>query len=172
MTFRPNYIGYGINKPKVIWPDNRRVCISFVINYEEGGERNILNGDMESESYLTEIVGTDSLKGKRNLVVESGYEYGSRVGIYRLLDLFKKYNIETTIYAVGKALEINPEICQLFKDHEVASHHYRWIDYRNITEKEEIKHFKKLNAIHDKLCGYKPKGIYVGGYDIYITHIF
>eukprot|EP01084_Bolivina_argentea_P113218 201822_1 len=165
MNLEQDYIGYGSSPPHVIWPNNARICISFVINYEEGGERNILNGDGESESYLTEICGTESIKNDRNYVVESGYEYGSRIGIYRLLNLFSKYKIKTTIFAVGKALEKNKNICKLFinNKHDIASHHYRWFNYRNTKYKTEKNHLLKVINIHKKLCNNKtPKGIYIG----------
>eukprot|EP01083_Nonionella_stella_P077257 210853_1 len=165
MDLNQNHIGYGGSPPHVLWPNGARICVSFVINYEEGGERNILNGDSGSESYLTEIIGTDSLKNDRNFVVESCYEYGSRVGIYRLLSLFRKHDIQTTIYAVGKALEKNPNICKLFMEdkHDIASHQFRWINYRDTTFETEKHHLVQVMGIHKRLCDNQtPKGIYTG----------
>lgn len=163
---QPDYVGYGENPPKVQWPNNARVCVSFVINYEEGGERNILNGDGESENYLTEIPGSDSLPNDRHYLVESYYEYGSRVGIYRLLSLFKRHQLKTTIYAVSKALEKNPNICKLLAadQHDIASHHYRWFNYRDYTNyATEYEHLLKVMSVHKKLCNNTtPKGMYIG----------
>eukprot|EP01084_Bolivina_argentea_P279663 478123_1 len=169
MSIKQDYIGYGVNPPKVVWPNAARLCISFVINYEEGGETSILNGDNQSEAYLTEIIGTNPINNDRNYVVESCYEYGSRVGIYRLLSVFKKYNIKTTIYAVAKALQKNPSIIKLFKEHkhDIASHHYRWGIYgtRNkIPYETEKRHLFKVMNIHKDLCNNQtPKGMYIGG---------
>eukprot|EP01084_Bolivina_argentea_P127722 225860_1 len=160
----PDYVGYGNNPPSVVWPNGARVCISFVINYEEGGERNILNGDDGSEAGGTELIGGDSIKNGRSYRAESNYEYGSRSGIYRILSLFRKHDIQTTIYAVGKALEVNPSICKLFvnDNHDIASHQYRWFNYNDLSYNEEKKHLLKTMNVHKQLCNYTPKGMYVG----------
>ena len=102
-------IGYGNNIPHPHWPNDARIALSFVLNYEEGGERNILHGDAESEAFLSEMVAAQPLKGERNMCMESLYEYGSRAGVWRLLKLFKKYDLPLTVFAVAMAAQRHPE---------------------------------------------------------------
>jgi len=113
------------------------VAVQFVINYEEGGENCILNGDSQSEWLLSEIVGAQPLVGVRHMNMESLYEYGSRAGFWRLHRLFTERNMPVTVYAVGLALEKNPEAAEAMvkAGWEIASHGYRWIDYQNVQEK-------------------------------------
>ena len=166
-------IGYGPNPPKVNWPNNARIAVSFVVNYEEGGEYCTLEGDSHSESYLTEIVGTQPMENKRNLVAESCYEYGSRVGIYRIINLFRKYNLNFTTFAVGQALEKNPQIGEILLEngHELASHDYRWIDYSILPRNEEKDHLKKVVSIHKRYYNDKLRGIYVGRFGMHSKEI-
>ena len=103
-------IGYGANPPHPHWPGDARIALSFVLNYEEGGERNILHGDKESEAFLSEMVAAQPLQGQRNLCMESLYEYGSRTGVWRLLNLFNKHDIPLTIFAVAMAAQRHPEV--------------------------------------------------------------
>ena len=130
-----NMLGYGFNTPKVEWPNNSKIAVQFVLNYEEGGENCVLHGDKYSEVFLSEIIGAKAIKG-RHINMESLYEYGSRVGFWRVHELFKKYKIPLTIFGVGMALERNPEICNEIKNsnYEIASHGWRWIDYQNISK--------------------------------------
>ena len=102
-------IGYANNPPHPHWPGDARIALSFVLNYEEGGERNVLHGDKESEAFLSEMVSAQPLQGQRNLCMESLYEYGSRTGVWRLLNLFKKHDIPLTIFAVAMAAQRHPE---------------------------------------------------------------
>jgi peptidoglycan/xylan/chitin deacetylase (PgdA/CDA1 family) len=104
--------GYGPTPPAARWPGNARLALNFVVNYEEGGENCILHGDPASEAYLTEIVGTLPQPGRRNLTIESLYEFGSRVGVWRLLSLFAAHRLPFTAFAVGMALERNPEVAR------------------------------------------------------------
>ncbi|MFC6670964.1 allantoinase PuuE [Marinobacterium aestuariivivens] len=157
-------IGYGANPPHPRWPGNARVAISFVLNYEEGGERCILHGDKESEAFLSEMVSAQPLQGERNISMESLYEYGSRAGVWRLLRLFKKYDIPLTIFAVAMAAERHPEVIRAMVEagHEICSHGYRWIDYQYMDESEERDHLQRAIEILTKLTGERPLGWYTG----------
>ena len=121
-------IGYGSKNLNVVWPNNARIAVQIVLNYEEGAENCVLNGDKSSEVFLSEIIGAKPIKG-RHINMESLYEYGSRRGFWRIHKLFQEKNIPITIFGVGMALEKNPEICKAIKDsnYEVASHGWRWI---------------------------------------------
>ena len=112
-----NMVGYGSSTPEVKWPNNARLALQIVLNYEEGGENNILHGDESSEAFLSEIVGAIPIKGARHINMESIYEYGSRRGFWRLYDLFNsKLKIPITIFGVGMALKRNNEICSAIKE--------------------------------------------------------
>lgn len=109
-------IGYGENPPDPKWPNGARLAVQFVLNYEEGGENSVVHGDAGSESYLTEVVGLTPLQGERDLTVESLYEYGSRVGVWRVLKLFDQKKLPLTVFAVGMALERNPAVARAFAE--------------------------------------------------------
>ena len=158
-----NMLGYGSNPPKVIWPNNSKIAVQFVLNYEEGGENSILHGDKSSEIFLSEIIGAKAIKG-RHINMESLYEYGSRVGFWRIHRLFKKYNLPLTIFGVGMALERNIEICKEMKNsnYEIASHGWRWIDYQNVSKSVEKKHMQKAIGSIKKIFGNRPVGWYTG----------
>jgi len=157
-------IGYSNNIPKVSWPGNAKVAINFVLNYEEGGENCILNGDRASEHLFSDIIGAQPLVGVRHMNMESLYEYGSRAGFWRLHRMFTERRMTLTVYAVGLALEQNPDAAVAMKEAgwEVASHGYRWIDYQNVDEATEREHIRKTIEIHKKLLGERPLGIYQG----------
>ncbi len=157
-------VGYGANPPDPKWPNGARLAVQFVLNYEEGGENTILNGDSGSETYLTEIVGLSPLQGERSLTVESLYEYGSRVGVWRLLDLFQRKDMPLTIFAVGRALQMNPAAARAFADrgHEIASHGWRWIDYHKVGIDEERAHMEMAIEEIERLTGQRPVGWYTG----------
>ena len=159
-----NFIGYFNKPPKVVWPNNARIAINFVINYEEGGESCILDGDTQSEHLLSDIIGAAPVVGQRNLNMESLYEYGSRVGIHRLLNTFKERNLPATVFCVGLALEKNPAVGELMKkaNMEISSHGYRWLDYSSIKEEIEKEHIEKTIEVHQGLLGEAPAGIYQG----------
>ena len=158
-----NMLGYGSNPPKVTWPNNSKIAVQFVLNYEEGGENSILHGDKSSEIFLSEIIGAKAIKG-RHINMESLYEYGSRVGFWRIHRLFKKYNLPLTIFGVGMALERNIEICKEMKNsnYEIASHGWRWIDYQNVSKSVEKKHMQKAIGSIKKIFGNRPVGWYTG----------
>jgi len=156
-------IGYGSKGAKIVWPNNARIAVQIVLNYEEGAECCVLDGDKNSEIFLSEIIGAKPIKG-RHISMESLYEYGSRAGFWRLHKLFQEKDIPITVFGVGMALEKNPEICKAIKDagYEVASHGWRWIDYQNIKKTEEKKHMKLAIQTHKKLFGERPNGWYTG----------
>ena len=156
-------IGYGYNDFKVVWPNKARLAVQIVLNYEEGAENCVLNGDKQSEVFLSEIIGAQPIKG-RHINMESLYEYGSRRGFWRIHKLFQEKKIPITIFGVGMALEKNPEICEAIKssDYEVASHGWKWIDYQNIKKSEEKKHMKLAIQTHKKIFGERPQGWYTG----------
>ena len=156
-------IGYGSNELKISWPNNARIAVQIVLNYEEGAENCVLNGDKYSEVFLSEIIGAKAVKG-RHISMESLYEYGSRSGFWRLHKLFQEKKIPITIFGVGMALEKNPEVCKVIKKagYEVASHGWRWIDYQNISKSEEKKHMKLAIKTIKKNFGTRPLGWYTG----------
>jgi putative urate catabolism protein len=156
-------IGYGATPPEPNWPGGARLALSFVINYEEGGENNILHGDPASETFLSEIIGAKAYKA-RHMSMESMYEYGSRVGFWRLHRLFQSHQLPVTVYGVAMAMERNPDAvnAMLQADWEIASHGYRWIDYQFVSEDTEREHMAKAIHIHERLTGSKPLGWYTG----------
>ena len=158
-----NMQGYGASPPEVKWPNNSRIAVQFVLNYEEGGENCVLHGDKFSEIFLSEIVGAKAIKG-RHMNMESLYEYGSRVGFWRIHKLFNEYKLPLTIFGVGMALERNLEICKEMKNsnYEIAAHGWRWIDYQNISRSIEKKDMKKAIMSIKKIFGKRPVGWYTG----------
>lgn len=157
-------VGYGGQPPHPKWPGEARVAVQFVLNIEEGAEQSILNADSQSEAYLHELPSRPPRMGERDLSVESMYEYGSRAGVWRILDLFKERNLPLTAFAVGQALELNPEIGHALSaaGHEVAGHGYRWIDYQSIPEAEERQHIRQTIEVIEQICGQRPVGWYTG----------
>jgi len=156
-------IGYGAKGKKISWPNNSKLALQFVLNYEEGGENSVLNGDKYSETFLSEIIGAKPIKG-RHMSMESIYEYGSRAGFWRLDKLFKENKIPVTIFGVGLALKQNPEVCNAIKngDYEIAAHGYRWIDYQDIKKSVEKKHMQQAIKIIKDIFGSRPSGWYTG----------
>tara|TARA_B100000579_G_scaffold434725_1_gene456240 strand:- start:1468 stop:2361 length:894 start_codon:yes stop_codon:yes gene_type:complete len=158
-----NYIGYGKNDCKIEWPNNAKLAVQFVLNYEEGGENSFDNGDKYSETFLSEIIGAKPIEG-RNMNMESVYEYGSRRGFWRIYNSFIERKLPLTIFGVASALIKNSEVCSALKESnfEIASHGYRWIDYQHIDEKIEKEHILKCNEIIKDIFGTHPKGWYTG----------
>ena len=157
-------VGYGSNPPNPKWPNKAKVALNFVLNYEEGGENCLLHGDTESEKLLSEMVGVGACKDERHANMESLYDYGSRAGFWRLHRLLTSKEIPCTVFAVGMALERNPEACQAMSSAgwEIASHGYRWWDYQNVSEEVEREHIKRTVKIHEELFGKRPVGMYQG----------
>ncbi|MET1077292.1 MAG: allantoinase PuuE [Pseudomonas sp.] len=157
-------IGYGNTPLHPHWPGQARLAISFVLNYEEGGERNTLHGDPESESFLSEMVSAQPLPDARNMSMESLYEYGSRAGVWRVLKLFQKFQIPLTVFAVAMAAQRHPQLIKAMvaAGHEICSHGYRWIDYQYMDPAEEREHMLEAIRILTELTGERPLGWYTG----------
>jgi putative urate catabolism protein len=157
-------VGYGGEPPDPMWPGGARLAVSFVLNYEEGGEMSVLHGDDRSEVYLQEVPGLAPVIGARNLMVESLYEYGSRAGVWRVLGLFEERRVPLTVYAVGMALLRNPLAARAMVEAgcEIASHGWRWIDYQDVPEEVEREHIRLAVEAIERTCGVRPVGWYTG----------
>ena len=158
-----NLIGYGRNPPHPHWPGGARIAIQVVLNYEEGGERCLLHGDEEAETFLSDMINPAAV-ADRHLSMESIYEYGSRVGVWRLLRLFERYDVPLTVFGVAMAMERNPAVVDAFlkAGHEIASHGWRWINYQGLSEDVEREHMARAIDIHKRLTGTRPLGWYTG----------
>ncbi|WP_421841403.1 allantoinase PuuE [Marinobacter algicola] len=156
-------IGYGSEPPHANWPGRARIAVQFVLNYEEGAENCVLHGDTHSEQFLSEIAGAEAYPG-RHMSMESIYEYGSRAGVWRVLNEFQRRGMPLTVFGVAMALERHPELAHAFKElgHEVACHGWRWIHYQNIPESIERAHMRRAIEIFETLYGEKPAGWYTG----------
>jgi allantoinase len=157
-------IGYGSRPPHPRWPDEAFIAVSLVLNYEEGGEACVLHGDAHSESVLTDLGAVEALPGARNLNVESNFEYGSRVGFWEIMRLLRNTGAQATVYAVGMALERNPEAAAEIarSGFEVAGHGQRWIDYQVVAEDVERAHIARNVDVITRLIGRRPVGWYTG----------
>jgi len=156
--------GYGRNPPHPRWPGDARICIQFVINYEEGGERNILHGDATSEAFLSDVLGAQPWPGQRHMNVESMYEYGSRAGFWRLWRIFTQRKLPVTVFAVATALARSADAVAGMQEAgwEIASHGLKWIDYKDVPEAEERAHLAEAIRIHRDATGERPLGWYTG----------
>jgi len=156
-------VGYGEKGKKISWPNNAKLALQIVLNYEEGGENSVLNGDKYSETFLSEIIGAKAIKG-RHISMESIYEYGSRSGFWRLDKLFKEKKIPITIFGVGLALKQNPDVCHGIKngDYEIAGNGYRLIDYQDVKKTVEKKHMQQAIKTIKDIFGSRPLGWYTG----------
>jgi allantoinase len=157
-------VGYGPTPPHPNWPGAARVAVSFVLNYEEGGENCILHGDTASETFLSEIIGAQPVHGARHWNMESFYDYGARAGVWRILREFERRGLNMTVYGVGMALRRHPDLARAFVElgHEVASHGWRWIDYQHVPEHVERQHMKLAIQAIEQACGKRPMGWYTG----------
>ena len=151
-------IGYGANPPDASWPNGARIAVQFVLNYEEGGESSVLHGDAASEVFLSEIIGASAFCGARHMSMESIYEYGSRVGVWRILDLFRNRQLPLTVFAVAMAAARNPNVIEtaLADGHEIAAHGWRWINYHGVSIDEERAHMQKAISVLQDICGERP----------------
>ena len=156
-------VGYGAAPPDAQWPGRARVALQIVLNYEEGAERSVLDGDATSETFLSEIIGAEAFQA-RHMSMESLYEYGSRAGVWRLLRLFERREVPLTIFGVAMALQRNPEAAAAMVElgHEIASHGWRWISCQSIDEKTEREHIARAVQAIEKLTGQRPLGWYTG----------
>lgn len=157
-------IGYRGQPPHANWPNKARIAVQFVLNYEEGAENCVLHGDPASEMFLSEIIGAQPFEGRRHLSMESIYEYGSRAGVWRILELFRSRGVPLTVFAVAMAMDRHPEVIEacLKAGHEIASHGYRWINYDGFSESLEREHMERAIEIHQRVTGQKPAGWYTG----------
>lgn len=162
MSYPRDLVGYGANPPHPKWPEDAKIALQIVLNYEEGSEYSIPDGDETSEIYLREVPGSSMGKGMRDLQVESVYEYGSRAGFWRLMRLFKAKNIQVTIFGAALALERNPAAAAAIVDagYDICCHGWRWIGYHLLDETEEREHIQKAIASLKKLTGDRPLGWY------------
>ncbi|WP_026481345.1 allantoinase PuuE [Ahrensia sp. 13_GOM-1096m] len=156
--------GYGANPPDPKWPGGAKIAVQFVINYEEGGENNVLHGDKASEAFLSEIVGASAWEGQRHWNMESIYEYGARAGFWRLHRLFTEMDIPVTVYGVATALARAPEQVAAMQSAgwEIASHGLKWIEYKDYTMDDERADMHKAIALHEDVTGTRPTGWYTG----------
>lgn len=162
-TYPRDLAGYGRNPPHARWPGQARVALQFVLNYEEGGENCVLHGDAASEQFLSEIVGAAAYPA-RHMSMESIYEYGSRVGVWRILREFEKRGLPLTVFGVAMALQRSPEVTQAFVElgHEIACHGLRWIHYQSMDIETERAHMREAVQIFRELTGSAPLGWYTG----------
>lgn len=162
-TYPRDLQGYGRRPPYADWPGQARVAVQFVLNFEEGGENSVLHGDAGSEQFLSEMFNPAAFPD-RHLSMESIYEYGSRVGVWRLLREFERRGLPLTVFGVGMALERCPDVTAAFKEggHEIACHGWRWISYQNVDEATEREHMARGMAAIERLTGERPLGWYTG----------
>nr|WP_034334359.1 allantoinase PuuE [Herbaspirillum sp. B39] len=162
-TYPRDLAGYGRNPPHARWPGQARVALQFVLNYEEGGENCVLHGDPASEQFLSEIVGAAAYPA-RHMSMESIYEYGSRVGVWRILREFEKRGLPMTIFGVATALQRSPDVTQAFQElgHEIACHGLKWIHYQNMDIETERAQMQEAVQIFRELTGSAPLGWYTG----------
>ena len=156
--------GYGAKPPVADWPKGAAICVQFVVNYEEGGENCLLHGDHASEAFLSEIVGAQPWEGQRHWNMESIYEYGARVGFWRLYRLFTGLGVPVTVYGVATALRRGPAqvAAMLEAGWEIASHGLKWIDYKDHTRDAELADIREAITIHEAVTGSRPRGWYTG----------
>ncbi|OUS33339.1 OHCU decarboxylase [Rhodobacterales bacterium 56_14_T64] len=165
MTRYPrDMIGYGANAPDAQWPGGAKVAVQFVLNFEEGGENNILHGDAASEAFLSDIPGAAQWQGQRHWNMESIYEYGARAGFWRLHRLFTGADIPVTIYGVATALARCPDQLAAMKsaDWEIASHGLKWVEHKDMAEDEERAAIAEAVRLHTEVVGERPRGWYTG----------
>jgi len=155
--------GHGRHPPHPAWPGNARVALQFVLNYEEGGENCVLHGDAASEQFLSELFNPAAYPG-RHLSMEGIYEYGARVGVWRLLREFERRGLPLTVFGVGMALERCPEVTAAFValGHEIACHGWRWIHYQDVAESVEREHMALGMQAIERLTGTRALGWYTG----------
>ena len=160
MSAARDLVGYGATPPPAQWPGGACIAVQFVINYEEGAENCVLNGDAGSEAFLSEMVGAPSHPGARAMAMESLYEYGSRAGFWRLHRLFSARGVPVTVFGVATALASNPEAVAAMQsaDWEIASHGLRWIDYQHVDAATERAHLAQAIALHTQVTGSRPLG--------------
>ncbi len=173
MTYPRDLVGYGRNPPHPQWPGDACIAVQFVVNYEEGGESNILHGDPSSEWLLSEVIGAEPWPGERNPNLESLYEFGARAGFWRLWRTFTERDLPVTVFGVATAMQRNPAAVAAMNEAgwEVASHGYKWLEYRNVPEDEERHHIREAIRIHREVAGSRPLGFYQGKQSVNTTRL-
>jgi putative urate catabolism protein len=163
VSYPRDMVGYGRKPPHAAWPEGARIALQFVLNYEEGAENCVLDGDAGSEVFLSEIIGAQSFP-MRHLSMESLYEYGSRAGLWRVLRAFERRRLPLTIFAVARAVARNPEAASAFRElgHEIASHGLRWISYQQVDAATERAHMAEAVEVLRTIFGEAPLGWYTG----------
>lgn len=162
-AFPRDMVGYGRRPPNPRWPGDARIAVQFVLNYEEGAENSVLDGDPASETFLSEITPAEAFPN-RHMSMESLYEYGSRAGVWRLLRIFERRGVPLTVFAVARALQRNPEAAAAFTElgHEIACHGLRWTSYQLVDRDTEQRHMREAVHILTELTGAAPRGWYTG----------
>ncbi|MCA3070460.1 MAG: allantoinase PuuE [Rhodocyclaceae bacterium] len=162
-SYPRDLVGYGRMPPHADWPGGARIAVQFVLNYEEGAENCVLHGDRASETFLSEIINAQAFE-MRHMSMESMYEYGSRVGAWRLLREFERRRMPLTVFGVSMALERHPELVAAMVEagHEIACHGWRWISYQNVDEATERAHMKHAVEVIRRMTGSAPVGWYTG----------
>jgi putative urate catabolism protein len=163
-SYPRDFRGYGRNPPDPKWPGDARVAVQFVVNFEEGGENNILDGDHASEAFLSDVLGAQPWPGQRHANIESMFEYGSRAGFWRLWRAFTERNMPATVFGVAMALQRNPDVVAAMKEAgwDIASHSLKWIEHKDMTESEEQAAIGAAIRIHTEATGQRPLGWYTG----------
>lgn len=158
-----DFVGYAGEPPHPRWPGDARIALQIVLNYEEGGERSVEDGDETCEVLNCELVGATPVAG-RHISIESHYEYGSRAGLWRLLELFRERRIPITVFGVATAMLRNPQaVAAMLRDgHEIACHGWRWIDYQSVPIEVEREHMRRATEALRELTGKAPAGWYTG----------
>jgi putative urate catabolism protein len=156
--------GYGRLPPHPHWPDEARIAVQFVVNFEEGGENNILHGDAASEAFLSDVLGAQPWPGQRHANIESMFEYGSRAGFWRLWRIFTERHMPVTVFGVASALARNPQVVAAMNEAgwDIASHGLKWIEHRDMAESEERAAIAEAIAVHTQATGARPLGWYTG----------
>ena len=155
-------VGYGPTPPHAHWPNNARIAVNFVVNYEEGSENTILEGDGRVETGLAEVTGGRMASGIRDLGMESLYEYGSRAGIWRLFRIFEERDLPLTVFGCAVAMERNPQVAEAIvaADYDVCGHGWRWVEHYLLEEDEEREHIARAVQTIKRLTGHPPRGWY------------
>tara|TARA_A100001388_G_scaffold48613_1_gene32308 strand:- start:383 stop:1297 length:915 start_codon:yes stop_codon:yes gene_type:complete len=155
-------VGYGPTPPHAHWPNNARIAVNFVVNYEEGSENTILEGDVRVETGLAEVTGGRMASGIRDLGMESLYEYGSRAGIWRLFRIFEERDLPLTVFGCAVAMERNPQVAEAIvaADYDVCGHGWRWVEHYLLEEDEEREHIARAVETIKRLTGHPPRGWY------------
>lgn len=166
-------VGYASNPPADCWPGGARVALQFVLNYEEGGESSVLHGDPGAEKFLSEIIAAPEVLGARHMSMESLFDFGARVGVWRVLRLFEECHVPLTIFAVAMAMQRNPAVVEAMvkAGHEICGHGYRWIDYQDVPIDIEREHLQKAIEIQEQLTGSRPLGWYTGRTSPHTRHL-